>query len=75
MNATIIDFGFMTKYPYIFGAKGTPIYVAPEVLKSNSPQRFYDTEKADVHSLGIILLAMIAGLQVFSWDFNPNYNC
>ena len=73
MNITIIDFGFMTNLPSIWGTKGTQIYIAPEVLESDSPDKAYDPEKADVHSLGIILLTMVAGIQVFRWDFKPNY--
>jgi serine/threonine protein kinase len=61
INVTIIDFGFMTNLSTESGTRGTQTYIAPEVLESDSPIKIYDPEKADVHSLGIILLTLIAG--------------
>jgi maternal embryonic leucine zipper kinase len=57
-NAKLIDFGF-AKQKQIAGDDekyGTPIYMPPELLRTGS----YDTQKADIWSLGILLYKMSA---------------
>lgn len=57
MNAKLIDFGFCVESPKntINLACGTPYYIAPEVIYSDT----YDGDKADMWSFGITLYYLI----------------
>lgn len=43
--------------------KGTPIYIAPEIILGEA----YDPEKADVFSTGVVLFALCSGRYPFEW--------
>ena len=43
--------------------KGTPIYIAPEIIMGES----YDPEKTDVFSTGVVLFALCSGRYPFEW--------
>ena len=60
----ITDFGlsaFCSEYELISGSCGTQKYKAPEVLKNKD----YDGKKADIFSLGVLLLNIRTGKQLF----------
>ena len=42
---------------------GTPVYVAPEIVKKES----YEGELVDVFSCGVVLFIMVTGEYPFSW--------
>ncbi|OQR82129.1 kinase [Thraustotheca clavata] len=53
-TAKIADFGFARMYAEVMSTRGTPRWMAPEVLSGNSEY----TEKVDVFSFGIVLWEM-----------------
>ena len=60
----LIDFGFakkLEKNKYLFSVKGTPDYVAPEVLKEEG-----HNHNVDWWSLGIMIYEMLIGISPFS---------
>jgi serine/threonine protein kinase len=71
MLVALADFGFSEKLPennpYIKDLKGTPIYLAPEMLTGYS----YDGYKPDIWALGISLFAMVTGDMPFIGDYGP----
>lgn len=67
-NVIITDFGFVNtfqKHDLMKTSCGSPCYAAPELVLSNEP---YESCKADVWSLGVILYAMLAGYLPFDDD-------
>lgn len=66
-NVKIADFGMATKMgkDKLYIKCGTPGYVAPEILKSNS----YDF-KCDLFSTGSLLFNLLTGLYLFAGDGN-----
>jgi serine/threonine protein kinase len=64
IEALLADFDLMIRMdeavPYTFGVVGTPAYHAPEVMADN-----YYNEKVDVWCLGVTLLFMLTGGDVF----------
>jgi serine/threonine protein kinase len=66
----ITDFGlsaFCSEYELLSGSCGTQKYMAPEVLKDKD----YDGKKADIFSLGVLLLNIRTGKYLFE---NANYS-
>jgi serine/threonine protein kinase len=57
------DFGFASFSKDETVQRGTPIYIAPEIIL-NQP---YDPEKTDVFSTGVVLFAMSTGKFPFDW--------
>ncbi|SPP83091.1 blast:Putative mitogen-activated protein kinase kinase kinase 7-like [Drosophila guanche] len=64
----ICDFGTVTDlHSYMSNARGTPAYMAPEVIKG----RRY-TDKCDVYSWGVMLWELMSRRPPFSHMENPN---
>ena len=57
------DFGFASFSKDETAQRGTPIYIAPEIILSLP----YDPEKTDVFSTGVVLFAMSTGKFPFDW--------
>ncbi len=56
----LIDFGlaeFEDKLPFVFIQCGTPGYIAPEIVRNQTPNIVYD-RKCDIFSLGCIFHLM-----------------
>lgn len=72
MVVALADFGFAKVLPkddpYIYDLKGTPIYLAPEMLIKKP----YDGYKADIWALGVTLFAIVSGTMPFFGDYGPH---
>jgi serine/threonine protein kinase len=67
----LCDYGLATRttnYEHLYYRCGTPGYVAPEILKWEKGDPFYNC-KSDVFSIGVILFTMITGRMPFEGDF------
>lgn len=68
MRVVLIDFGLATVDAKLSEAtvdsrfRGTPIYMAPDVLKRKSP---YRVVSSDIYSLGVLFWTMLLGQQPF----------
>lgn len=64
----IVDFG-LSSYcdvsEYLFKRCGTPGYVAPEIINSNSKENTKFTTKVDIFSAGIIFYILFIGKSPF----------
>ncbi|KAJ3478869.1 hypothetical protein NLI96_g9456 [Meripilus lineatus] len=63
----LTDFGLSTSSPKsrYFGV-GTASYMSPECLNASKSHRAYDTKRADIWALGIILINMLSGRNPWS---------
>jgi len=64
----IVDMGLASdcdKNPYLFNRCGTPGFVAPEIINSNSDEYTAYTPKVDVFSAGVIFYIMLIGKSPF----------
>ena len=76
-NPIICDFGYSIENDNkITECRGTPGYMSPEIFKDEP----YDGNKADIFSLGVILLIILTKKKVFfnpkgfAKQYNKNYN-
>lgn len=67
-QACVIDFGLTTRFDTVLGARGTPGYTAPEVIRNSS---FVTHPAIDMFSAGVVLYEMLKGRSPFrssNWD-------
>ena len=51
------------------GIRGTPGYIAPEILKNKTSGDLYDSQKADIWSLSIVFYKLIYGIEYAPFQF------
>jgi len=73
-KATLVDFGGMKTQLDVTSYFGTPLYIAPEVMCSESgvrePKESYKGNKADMFNAGCVLYAMIVRSDLFPQRVN-----
>lgn len=73
----ICDFGFAKTWneeANMFTQIGTPVYMSPELINTNSGQKGYDGRSVDVWASGILLLVMLLGSFPFDHTEHPDPN-
>jgi len=73
----LIDFGMAVTLPSrkskIYGLRGSPGYVAPEIWLSSLTKKGYEGFPTDIYSLGVLLFALEFGLMPFLDDDGVTY--